>query len=125
MCAGFLDEMGIAAISEGAGDEMGVRRALENAQRGATMFLDPTGAPVKAFTVDGASGERREMDCLQDEEGILYADLDLGACVEGKQFHDVVGGYQRHDIFELRVNRTRQRPVHFSDLAAEGKEESR
>lgn len=61
------------------------------------MFLDPTGAPVG--------------DQVQGEEGIAYADLDLNACVEPKQFHDVVGsGYQRYDVFDLKVNRSRQGP---------------
>lgn len=41
------------------------------------------------------------------EEGIAYADLDLNACVEPKQFHDVVGYYQRFDVFDLKVNRQR------------------
>lgn len=41
------------------------------------------------------------------EEGIAYADLDLNACVEPKQFHDVVGYYQRFDVFDLKVNRER------------------
>jgi len=28
-----------------------------------------------------------------------------------KQYHDVVGGYQRFDIFELSVNRNPQTPI--------------
>lgn len=49
------------------------------------------------------------------KEGILYADLDLDECIEGKQYHDVVGGYQRLDLLPLHVNRSRQNPVNFSD----------
>lgn len=48
---------------------------------------------------------------MRGKEGIAYADIDLGACVEPKQFHDVVGGYQRYDIFSLKVNRERHEPV--------------
>ena len=69
---------------------------LDSVTQGASLFLDPTGAQV---------GEH-----VQGEEGIAYADLDLNACVEPKQFHDVVGGYQRFDVFDLRVNRSRQGP---------------
>ena len=43
--------------------------------------------------------------CLQDDEGIAYADIDLNLCVEPKQFHDVVGYYNSFDIFDLSINR--------------------
>jgi hypothetical protein len=33
--------------------------------------------------------------------------------VEPKQFHDVVGYYNRFDVFDLTVNRTRPRPARF------------
>ncbi|MGE5535862.1 MAG: carbon-nitrogen hydrolase family protein, partial [Acidobacteriota bacterium] len=52
---------------------------------------------------------------LQDEEGILYGDLDLAACVEPKQFHDVVGYYNRFDIFDVTVDRRANRPISFHD----------
>ena len=42
---------------------------------------------------------------MQGEEGIAYATLDLNECVEPKQFHDVVGYYQRFDVFDLKVDR--------------------
>ena len=58
-------------------------------------------------------------DELCDDEGIVYAEIDLTDCVEPKQFHDISGGYNRFDIFELKVNRTRQRPASFTDDAAQ------
>jgi nitrilase len=42
---------------------------------------------------------------LIDDEGIVYADIDLGRTIQPKQMHDITGGYNRFDIFELRVNR--------------------
>ena len=60
------------------------------------MFLDPSGTQVG--------------DMVQGEEGIAYGDLDLNACVEPKQFHDVVGAYQRFDVFDVKVNRRRLGP---------------
>jgi hypothetical protein len=57
---------------------------------------------------------------LQEDEGILYADLDLDDCIEGKQYHDVVGGYQRLDVFDLKVNRTRREPITFAEDIKEG-----
>ena len=53
-------------------------------------------------------------EVLKDSEGLLYADIDLSACVEPKQYHDVVGGYNRFDIFKLTVDRSENRPVTFT-----------
>ena len=43
---------------------------------------------------------------LYDREGILYAELDLGAIARSKFDFDVVGHYARPDVFQLRVNET-------------------
>ena len=43
---------------------------------------------------------------LGNEEGILYADIDLEACVRAKISHDLAGHYNRADVFNVRVNRT-------------------
>jgi nitrilase len=113
LCSGFLDELAIDTIAFGAPDAESIKKVLRDAQRGATMFLGPTGAPITGFVVHEVTGERKETEILQEREGILYADLDVSECVEGKQFHDVVGGYQRHDVFELKVNHERQKPIQF------------
>jgi nitrilase len=41
---------------------------------------------------------------LYEQEGILFADLDLGAISRGKFDFDVVGHYARPDVFLLTVN---------------------
>ena len=41
---------------------------------------------------------------LFDEEGILYAELDMAEIVRGKFDFDVVGHYARPDVFKLEVN---------------------
>jgi aliphatic nitrilase len=69
---------------------------IDSATQGASLFLDPTGTEVG--------------DKVVGEEGIAYGDLDLNECVEPKQFHDVVGYYQRFDVFDMRVNRRRHGP---------------
>ena len=43
----------------------------------------------------------------------FYVDIETRACVEPKQFHDVVGYDNRFDVFNLTVHRTRQRPASF------------
>jgi nitrilase len=72
-------------------------RVLEESPRAVSMVIGPTGEPVG--------------DVLSDREGLLYASIDTRACVEPKQFHDVVGYYNRFDVFNLTVDRTRRRPV--------------
>ena len=42
---------------------------------------------------------------LDNEETILYGDLDLERSIERKLFHDFAGHYNRPDVFQLRVNR--------------------
>jgi nitrilase len=41
---------------------------------------------------------------LYEQEGILFADLDLGAIARSKFDFDVVGHYARPDVFQLIVN---------------------
>ncbi|HEX3506272.1 MAG TPA: carbon-nitrogen hydrolase family protein [Xanthobacteraceae bacterium] len=41
---------------------------------------------------------------LIDAEGIVYADIDLNRCIQPKQMHDIVGHYNRFDIFDLKIN---------------------
>ena len=76
---------------------------VEHTPRGITVITGPSGEPVS--------------EILQDSEGILYHDIDVNECVEPKQFHDVVGYYNRFDIFDLKVNRKRLRPAAFIDDA--------
>ena len=87
-------------------------RVLEESPRAVSMVIGPTGEPVS--------------DVLSDREGLLYASIDTRACVEPKQFHDVVGYYNRFDVFNLTVDRTRRRPVAWrggEDPAVGGAEE--
>lgn len=74
---------------------------LDGTPRAATFFLDPTGEQI---------GE-----ALCEDEGILYADIDLNRCVEPKQFHDVVGYYNRFDVFAVSISRRRLTPATFID----------
>jgi nitrilase len=76
---------------------------IDRTQRAASFFVDPTGETLG--------------DALQDEEGIAYAEFDLQRCIEPKQFHDVVGYYNRFDVFDLTINRKRLIPANFIDAA--------
>ena len=50
---------------------------------------------------------------LIDEEGIIYAEIDLSKCIQPKQMHDILGHYNRFDIFDLRVNTAPTRKITF------------
>ncbi|KAF2105047.1 carbon-nitrogen hydrolase [Rhizodiscina lignyota] len=93
LCSAYMDKEARDMIVKHAPSSA---ETLDNVTQGASLFLDPTGSQV---------GEQ-----IQGQEGVVYADLDLNACVEPKQFHDTVGGYQRFDIFDLKVDRTRRGP---------------
>ncbi|KAF2830920.1 carbon-nitrogen hydrolase [Ophiobolus disseminans] len=114
-CAGHLGKDAIETVINGASQPDIVAETMRSMTRAATFFLDPTGAPLPSFTFNPGSDEPQSAPHLQNEEGVLYADMDLDACIEGKQYHDVVGGYQRLDVFDLKVDRERRDPVRFSD----------
>ena len=55
-------------------------------------------------------------DALIDQEGIVYGDIDLNRCIQPKQMHDIIGHYNRFDVFSLHVNREPQRKVVLDDF---------
>lgn len=52
---------------------------------------------------------------LIDDEGIVYADIDLSRCIQPRQMHDIAGHYNRFDIFDLKVNRRPMQAARFDD----------
>lgn len=54
---------------------------------------------------------------LVDDEGIVYADIDLSRCIQPKQMHDITGHYNRFDVFQLHLNRAAQQPLSFRSPA--------
>jgi|SRR3954451_20055276 nitrilase len=99
--SGYLDQRTMKAL-DGLDHES--RETLEGSPRAVSMILGPSGEIIG--------------DTLCDQEGLLYQDIDVAQCVEPKQFHDVVGYYNRFDIFELNVTRKRLQPATFTDQAA-------
>ena len=85
------------------GLEPEARETLELSPRGVSMVLGPSGEVIS--------------DTLCETEGLLYQDIDIEQCVEPKQFHDVVGYYNRFDVFDLKVTRTRLKPITIDDAA--------
>jgi aliphatic nitrilase len=98
VCAGYMDKRMRDFLVDRNKDAADI---LDATPRAASFVVDPTGAQLGGHQ--------------QDQEGIVYADLDLEACIEPKQFHDVVGYYNRFDIFDLRITRSRTRVARMID----------
>jgi aliphatic nitrilase len=96
VASGSMDRAMFQVLSQLDAD---AARILENSPRSVSLFTGPSGATIG--------------DELCDEEGLLYADIDVAQCIAPKQFHDISGGYNRFDIFHLTVNRAANRPVTF------------
>jgi nitrilase len=92
--------------------DKGVYDALGELDHGALEVLEQS--PRAVSMVLGPSGEIIS-EILCEAEGLLYQDIDIADCVEPKQFHDVVGYYNRFDVFDLKVNRQRLAPIAFSE----------
>ena len=97
MSASLMDEEMKRMLTEW---DSSVADIIEQTPQAATMFVDPTGTPIG--------------DILQHEEGIAYATFQLKKIIELKQLHDVVGYYNRFDVFNLTVNRNRLNPATFT-----------
>ncbi len=97
--SGVLDRASLDAMP-GLGRD--ARDTLEQSPQAVTMVIGPAGEVIS--------------DILSESEGLLYQQIDLAQCVEPKQFHDVVGYYNRFDVFDLQVTRRRLRPITFIDV---------
>ncbi|BCY29110.1 carbon-nitrogen hydrolase family protein [Flavobacterium okayamense] len=80
-------------------DVSNVEELLERKNSAFSGFIGPNGATI---------GEP-----LIDDEGMIYAEIDLAKCIQPKQMHDILGHYNRFDIFDLRVNTAPTRKITF------------
>ena len=83
-----------------AGDDQEVRRMLARPRSALSGIFGPDGRPVGKPLID--------------DEGIVYGEIDLAKCIQPKQMHDIVGHYNRFDIFQLHVNNKPLTPVTFA-----------
>jgi len=77
-----------------------------------------SGKPNACSAIFGPDGTAIS-DMLIDDEGIVYGEIDLAACIAPKQFHDIIGHYNRFDVFNLSVDRRARGPVQFIDAASD------
>ncbi|MBK0329645.1 carbon-nitrogen hydrolase family protein [Rhodobacteraceae bacterium F11138] len=85
-------------------------QAMEDIRSDARALLERRSSAYSG--VIGPDG-REVVPGLIDDEGIVYADIDLGKCIQPKQMHDITGHYNRFDVFNLQVNQQPQSPAFF------------
>ncbi|MCX5384397.1 carbon-nitrogen hydrolase family protein [Streptomyces sp. NBC_00083] len=83
-----------------AGDDEELRRTLARPRSALSGIFGPDGRPVT--------------EPLVDDEGIVYAEIDLARCIQPKQMHDILGHYNRFDVFQLHVDNRPRPPVTFA-----------
>ncbi|RTL55184.1 MAG: carbon-nitrogen hydrolase family protein [Bradyrhizobiaceae bacterium] len=96
VAASFMDGPMLEQLSAGNAES---RRILEDSPRGISMIVSPTGAVIAGPA--------------QNEEAIVYGDIDTAECVEPKQLHDLSGYYNRFDVFKLTIDRSANQPAIF------------
>ncbi len=94
VASGVLDDAAVDAVAEG---DSRVEEALRSAPQPTSMIVHPTGELCSEPLVGG--------------EGIVYADIDIAESIEPKQAHDIIGYYQRFDLFSLTLDQRPQRPI--------------
>jgi aliphatic nitrilase len=100
VASGFVDSAMRDAVGQA---DSKIFEIIDRSPHAVSLVLDPAGELIS--------------EVLCDQEGILYAEIDVEKCVEPKQFHDVVGYYNRFDIFRLKVDRSARDPAYFRDVA--------
>ncbi len=96
VASAYMDEAMLTGLTE---NESNLARILRDSPRCVSLVVGPLGNVL---------GEP-----MQDDEGILYADVDLALTVAPRQLQDVAGYYNRFDVFTLTVGRTPNRPASF------------
>jgi nitrilase/aliphatic nitrilase len=99
--ASVLDADAIDQMSVGNPEN---RSLLENAAKPSSMIIGPAG-DLLGEPVVGV-------------EGITVADIDISESINLKEAHDIIGRYNRFDVFQLRVNQTRIKPVRLYTTAS-------
>lgn len=90
----LLDDEAIAQLSQGSQD---IRALLETSPAPASLILGPNGDLLT--------------DPLVGREGMVVADIDIAQSIEYKEAHDIVGHYNRFDIFHFEMNTTPNIPI--------------
>ncbi|MBY4130160.1 carbon-nitrogen hydrolase family protein [Rhodococcus fascians] len=97
-CSTISDEI----VDTVAGDDEEIRSRFRRERSSLSGIFGPDGRPVT--------------EPLVDAEGIVYGEIDLSKCIAPKQMQDIIGNYNRFDVFSLRVDAKAQQPVEFVNV---------
>jgi nitrilase len=86
----------------------------DDLQERATLYPDADEWVNSGDSAIIAPGGQLVVGPLHNEEGILYAEIDIERAAMARRTLDVVGHYSRPDIFTLQVNTNAYVPVSFS-----------
>ncbi len=89
----LLDDAALGLIA----DTPAKRKRLEGRNYALTAVYGPDGRAIGGPLID--------------EEGIVYADLDLADLIAPKMIHDITGHYNQFGVLSLHLNRTAQAPL--------------
>lgn len=92
-CSTITDEM----IEIAAGDDAETADRMRRPRSALSGIFGPDGRPV--------------VEPLIDDEGIVYGEIDLARCIQPKQMHDIIGHYNRFDVFSLHHNTAPHTPL--------------
>ncbi|CAL9472423.1 Aliphatic nitrilase [Actinosynnema sp. ALI-1.44] len=95
-----------AIVDAVAGDDPVARELLARPRSALSGIFGPDGRPV--------------VQPLIDDEGVVYGEIDLARCIQPKQMHDIIGHYNRFDVFSLHVNGARVTPGPVGDRPLTG-----
>jgi len=98
-----LDDDSIRQMAQGDLEVEGLLRAL----------------PPPVSLIVGPTGELLAPP-LEGKEGMVMAEIDIGSSIEHKMIHDIVGHYNRFDIFHLEVDRTPNVPLRIKSPETRG-----
>jgi nitrilase len=96
-----FDDTARRFLSELPGD---VVPLFEHGAQSTSMIIGPSGKIIS--------------EVRSGEEGLCIADISLGDAITPKRMHDIVGYYNRYDVFDLSVTIKRDQPVKFIDRGA-------
>lgn len=105
-----------------SGNLLHARDIPEDLEERATLYPDADEWVNGGDSAVIAPGGKLVAGPLHNEEGVLYADIDVERAAVARRTLDVVGHYSRPDIFTLQVNTKPYLPVSLSKLPASSTE---
>lgn len=93
--ASRMDDAALEVLTEGDANS---KALLSSTPQAASLIIGPEGEVIA--------------ESLDDKDGIIFGQCDLMRSISLKQHHDLAGYYNRFDVFNFQIDRTRHYPMH-------------